>query len=192
VLQQAQREKRRPFRKQPSFLNQNKEGVVRKRVLIGVISDTHDNRDKSRKAVEIFNQKGVDLVLHAGDFISPFNCKDFSPLKAKFIGVFGNNDGDQIALKEKFAPIGKIFSEAHRFEYLGKRFILMHQPILVEPLARSREFDVIVYGHTHSVDLRRIEGTLLLNPGECGGWLHGRSTVAVLNLETMEVEILDI
>ncbi len=165
---------------------------MRKKTLIGLISDTHDNRNKSKKAIEIFNQKGVGLVLHAGDFISPFNCKDFSALKAKFIGVFGNNDGDRIALKEKFAPIGDIFSGTYRFEYLGKRFILMHESILIEPLAESGEFDVIVYGHTHLADLKRIKGTLVLNPGECGGWLYGRSTVAVLNLETMEVEILDI
>ncbi len=165
---------------------------MKRKMFIGVISDTHDNRDKSKIAIEIFNQKGVALVLHAGDFTSPFNCKDFSALKAKFIGVFGNNDGDRIALREKFAPIGDILSGVHKFEYLEKRFVLMHEPILIEPLAESGKFDTIVYGHTHLVDLRQIKDTLVLNPGECGGWLYGRSTIAILNLETMEAEILDI
>lgn len=34
--------------------------------------------------------------------------------------------------------------------------------------------------------------TLMVNPGECGGWLRGRSTVAIADLETQQGEILDL
>jgi hypothetical protein len=42
-----------------------------KNSLTGIISDSHDNRNNIRKAVDIFNQKDVCLVIHAGDFIAP-------------------------------------------------------------------------------------------------------------------------
>jgi predicted phosphodiesterase len=43
----------------------------------------------------------------------------------------------------------------------------------------------VVYGHTHKVDIR--EGKpLIINPGECSGWLYGQATVVTLDLETMK------
>ena len=56
---------------------------------IGIISDTHDNMPKIAAAARVFNEEKVDLVLHAGDIISPITANEFSALKAPFIGVFG-------------------------------------------------------------------------------------------------------
>jgi len=36
-------------------------------MLIGIISDTHDNARNLLKAVELFNEKEVGLVIHCGD-----------------------------------------------------------------------------------------------------------------------------
>ena len=47
---------------------------------IGVLSDTHDNLVNIRKAVEIFSKNGVEAVIHAGDFCSPFTLPEFKPL----------------------------------------------------------------------------------------------------------------
>lgn len=44
---------------------------------------------------------------------------------------------------------------------------------------------------THEIDVREGE-TLVVNPGEAGGWVTGRSTVGVLDIECMEVEIVDL
>jgi predicted phosphodiesterase len=40
--------------------------------MIGIISDSHDNMDAIRRAVEFFNKKEVKAVLHAGDLVSPY------------------------------------------------------------------------------------------------------------------------
>jgi len=49
----------------------------------------------------------------------------------------------------------------------------------------------LIYGHTHEVDLR--EGPpLILNPGECGGWLSGRATCAIVDLERLQTEIVEV
>ncbi|HML05759.1 MAG TPA: metallophosphoesterase family protein, partial [Methanobacterium sp.] len=44
------------------------------------MSDSHDNLDAIRKAVDAFNKAGVDLVIHAGDMISPFTAKEIQNL----------------------------------------------------------------------------------------------------------------
>jgi hypothetical protein len=33
---------------------------------------------------------------------------------------------------------------------------------------------------------------LLINPGECGGWLSGKSTVAILDTENLSAKVHDI
>ncbi|MCJ7470999.1 YfcE family phosphodiesterase, partial [Candidatus Bathyarchaeota archaeon] len=62
-------------------------------MLIGLISDTHDCLPLVDKAVKRLNDENVDIVLHAGDYVSPFVIPKFKDLRMKLIGVFGNNDG---------------------------------------------------------------------------------------------------
>lgn len=159
--------------------------------LVGLIADTHDNRATSARTIRVFNERGVGLVLHAGDFVAPFNAREFSGLKCRFVGVFGNNDGERPGLKQAFAHIGEVVEGPYEVEHAGRRFALMHASRLLEAAEDSGRYDVIVYGHTHEVEVRRGK-TLVVNPGECGGWLNDRATVAVLDLETMEVEVVEL
>ena len=159
---------------------------------IGIISDTHDNLLQIKKAVDIFNQKKVDLVLHAGDFVSPFTALEFKNLNCPFTGVFGNNDGDKLYLREKFKDIGKLFTAPYIAKIDNKNVIILHKEKLIDSLAKSQKYDVVIYGHTHRVDLRKIGKTLIINPGECGGWLTGKSTIALLDLANLEVKIVEI
>jgi predicted phosphodiesterase len=61
----------------------------------------------------------------------------------------------------------------------------------MDALVAGGAVDVIIYGHTHEIDVKNGR-TLIINPGEGGGWLSGRATAAVLDLATMQVEIEDI
>ena len=38
---------------------------------IGIISDSHDHVDNIRRAVSVFREASVELVIHAGDIVSP-------------------------------------------------------------------------------------------------------------------------
>ncbi|TFG91631.1 MAG: metallophosphoesterase [Candidatus Atribacteria bacterium] len=159
---------------------------------IGIISDTHDNLPQVRKAVKVFNREKVDLVLHAGDFVSPFTALEFKNLNSPLYGVFGNNDGDKLYLKEKFKGIGEIYPAPYEANIDHKNIIMLHKEKLIDALAESQKYDVIIYGHTHRTDLRKIKKTLIINPGECGGWLTGKSTIALLDLETLEAKVIEL
>ncbi|MFP3953760.1 MAG: metallophosphoesterase [Candidatus Acetothermia bacterium] len=161
--------------------------------LVGIMADSHENMDKLEAAVGLFNEEGVDLVLHAGDFISPLTAGPLSKLDAELVGVFGNNDGDRLFLRKRFAEegVGRIERNPHRLELGEVTLVLAHQPRLLEIIKRSPVPDVIVYGHTHKIDVQQGK-PLVINPGEVGGWLTGRSTVAILDLKETSVEIRDI
>ena len=157
---------------------------------IGIISDTHDNLPQIKKAVTFFNREKVYLVLHAGDFVSPFTALEFKNLSCPLYGVFGNNDGDKLYLREKFKGIGEINPAPYETKIDHKNIIMLHKEKLIYALAESQKYEVIIYGHTHRTDLHKIGKTLIINPGECGGWLTGKSTIALLDLANLEAEII--
>jgi hypothetical protein len=166
-------------------VNMQKSGTV------GIISDTHDNRKAIRQAVEIFNIRGASLVIHAGDLVAPFTALDFKALNCPMEIVFGNNDGERIGLSVSFKEIGNLLPGPRIFSFQGKKFLLMHEPGSLETLAGSGNVDVIIYGHTHEIDIRK-GPPLIINPGEAGGWLRDKCTIALLELETMAVEVIEL
>ena len=158
---------------------------------IGVIADTHDNLPRIRQAVELFNSEGVELVVHAGDIIAPFAVEAMKELRCRIIAVLGKNDGEKIILARKFEDIGELHANMAQIEVGGKKIAVVHYSDSVEALAVSGQFDIVIYGHTHEVDVRK-EKTLVVNPGECGGWVTGKCTVALVDLDKLDAEIREL
>jgi putative phosphoesterase len=155
---------------------------------IGIISDTHDDMAAIRKAVDLLNEKGVTHIIHAGDIVSPFTFEVLRDLRCPFIGIFGNNDGDRVLLREKSGD--SIEGQPRVVELHGKRIAVVHEPDIAESLARSGDFDVVVYGHSHTPDVRRIKGALVINPGKAARLHKGTSTLAVLDMDSLEAEVI--
>jgi putative phosphoesterase len=159
-------------------------------MLIGIMSDTHDNLALVRKAIELFNQKKVEYMIHAGDYTSPFTLKLFKDLRCKYVGIFGNNDGDKLLLQERAE--GNIQNQPYVFTLNNRKIVVMHEHQVADALADSGHFDLVVYGHTHKPDVRKMKNTLLVNPGEVSSYLYGKSTVALVDLDKMEAEIVEL
>lgn len=160
---------------------------------IGVISDTHDNLDAIKRAKAFFLSKNVDLLIHAGDFVAPFAVKRLvSDLSIEWKGVFGNNDGEKEGLSQ--ASSGAIVAAPLIFPLEGKTIYVTH--VLREDDPRLPSVDVVIYGHSHKPDIRvnTVGGkqVLFINPGEAGGWVTGRSTVALLTVPSLQAEIFGI
>ena len=51
--------------------------------------------------------------------------------------------------------------------------------------------DIIVSAHTHTPEIR-YGSPMYVNPGECCGWLNGKSTVMVMEIDTLKVDIIDL
>ncbi len=157
-------------------------------MLIGIMSDTHDDMESINRAVAFFNSRKVDMVLHAGDLVSPFTFEALGKLEAVFTGVFGNNDGDRLMLARKSAD--RLFDAPYTMEAGGKRLVLMHEPRVADELAESKKFDAVIYGHLHRPDIREKDGILIVSPGKVARLHKGESTVALLDTENMEASII--
>lgn len=163
-------------------------------MLIGVMADTHDNLPMVEKAVRILNEEGVQLVLHAGDYVAPFLIPKLSELDAKVIGVLGNNDGDPQLLEKKMEEQGDMEMRGHFGEVSvdDLKIALLHgdEGELLKVLIECGSFDVVVCGHTHQAEITQRGKTLVLNPGEICGYLSGRPTLALFDTDRQTAKIL--
>ena len=147
---------------------------------IGIIADTHDNVPKIVKAVKILNSRKVNFVIHCGDFIAPFSLIPFKGLNCDWIGVFGNNDGEKKGLLAKSE--NRIKEAPYLLELEGIRIVITHE-------FKDSDADIILFGHSHEPSVKR-NSKLIINPGEVGGWLQGKSSLAIVDLKSMEAEII--
>ncbi len=152
---------------------------------VGIIADTHDNVPMIQKAMEMFKAHGVECMIHAGDYVAPFALKALLNDGIKLVGVYGNNDGEKQGLK---GLCGEVHEAPFMFELEGRNVLITHHLDWVRESLKQKA-DIVIYGHTHEPEIN--DGRpLLINPGECGGWLYDRPSVAVLDLETLEAHVI--
>lgn len=131
-------------------------------MLVGVLSDTHlrEGRTLPSKVWEYL--EGVDLILHAGDVVSPGLLTDLEVIAPVEV-VRGNCDGWELS----GLPEQKIVTCE------GVRIGLTHGAYGVgrTTLERARHtfeqgsVELIVFGHSHIPYIERHEDVLLFNPG---------------------------
>ncbi|TNE72801.1 YfcE family phosphodiesterase [bacterium] len=157
---------------------------------IGILSDTHDHKPNTRAKLDKFKEKGIQHLIHCGDFCSPFMIALFSGFKVD--AVFGNNDGDIFLLQKKAEENGVClrggFAELH---INGKKIAVYHGTYegITNALVHSGLYDVVLSGHIHIVVNKKIGNTLHLNAGTTHGF-EAESTAMILDLETLLVELI--
>jgi putative phosphoesterase len=158
---------------------------------VGLIADTHDRLPAIAELVTQMQAAGVGMVLHAGDYCSPFALKAFEDAHVSLAGVFGRNDGDTQGLVSRAqAGFGaELFESPHSFEIGGRRVLLVHDIGDVQKRSVSTH-DIVIHGNTHQQEMKTRGETLIVNPGEACGWLFGTPTAAILDLDSREVEFL--
>ena len=164
-------------------------------MLIGIMSDAHDQFQGVKDALRVFSSRDVSLILFAGDMIGSGNCYTFQDLGIPIKLVYGNNDGDRVGLAREFSRMGgEYLGDFGEIEADGLRIALMHgtEEPLVRAVLASQLYDVLVRGHNHIFEVSRHGKTLLVNPGEIWGHLTGYSTVAILDTASLEVERVEL
>jgi putative phosphoesterase len=160
---------------------------------VGLLADTHDRLPAVAALVRLIADRGAGMVLHAGDFCAPFSLGPLLEPQLPVGGVFGRNDGDRQGLLGRAAAgIGvELFESPHTFEVGGRQILLVHD--IGEVQSRSVEsHGLVVHGCTHRRESRSRGDTLIINPGEGCRWVYGTPSAAILDLETNEVEFLEL
>src|SRR5688500_9532932 len=158
---------------------------------VGLLADTHDRVPAISELLDAMLGKGVSLVMHAGDYCSPFSLDPFNDKNIALLGIFGRNDGDPEGLNATAAKgVGmELYESPHSFEVSGQRILIVHD--IGEVNRRSIDSHrFVVHGFTHRQETVTRGDTLIVNPGEACGWLTGVCSGAILDLETSEVEVV--
>jgi putative phosphoesterase len=162
-------------------------------MLIGLLADTHDRVPAIDSLVREMLSRGVGMILHAGDFCSPFSLKPLLDHNVAMAGVFGRNDGDHEGLKA-YAAAGfgiELFESPHSMEVAGQHLLLVHD--IGDVSTRSIEqHGIVVHGFTHREEMKTRGDTLIVNPGEACGWLNGPPSAAILDFDTRNVEFIQL
>ena len=159
---------------------------------IGLISDTHDNIQNTQKAIISFNDKNVEVVIHAGDIVSPETVEVFDGIR--LIGVLGNNDLEVRELTSAFDKIGgQLKGEFCEIEQGKLKLAVYHgtDSRRKKSLIECGKYDVIICGHTHRAQNKKVGKTLIINPGTANGWFFGYgATAAIFDTLTRELEYI--
>ncbi|GCE48769.1 hypothetical protein EI42_04229 [Thermosporothrix hazakensis] len=163
-------------------------------MLLGVFSDVHDNLDKLRKLLDLYQQRGISTLIFCGDFCSPVPARIMGASGLEIHCVFGNGDGDRFTMlqlaHEGFSNL-QLHGEYAELEFAGAKIAVTHYPFYGKALARTGDYQAVFCGHTHQLHEERIGECLWLNPGDVLG-LQGRSTCAIYDTETNQAEILEL
>lgn len=156
---------------------------------IGVISDTHNHLPNVARIVELLNAACVARVVHTGDITQAGTLELLARLDAPLWGVFGNNDqGERAALESAAARLGVRLAEPPlELRWAERRIVVVHDPRGLEVLAPAA---LALHGHTHRHRIERGAAGLVFNPGECAGHLAGHNAVGVVDLATLDAELL--
>ncbi|HEX2718172.1 MAG TPA: YfcE family phosphodiesterase [Gemmatimonadaceae bacterium] len=160
-------------------------------MLVGLMTDTHDRLPAIAELVTRMQAAGVGFLLHAGDFCSPFSLIPFFERNMAVGGIFGRNDGDPEGIRAKASQgMGvELYESPHSFEISGQRILLVHD--LGDVNERSIEgHALVVHGCSHQREIRTQGKVTIVNPGEACGWLTGKPSAAIVDLDTMKVDWL--
>ncbi len=157
---------------------------------IGILSDTHDQVERTSRAVRRLADEGAEALIHCGDLTSPEVVYECALLPTHF--VFGNNDYDHAGLRRAMTVIGAVcLGRSGQIELGGKRIAVAHGDSTrdIERLAAAAP-DYLCFGHSHAPADEREGPTRWINPGA----LHRATiwTVALLDLETDHLRLLTI
>ncbi len=158
---------------------------------IGILSDTHNNIEVTRRAVSLFREQKVEIIVHCGDLTSPKMLALFEGFDCKIVLGNGDIDVEDFNAESKRLGFGPIECQCS-FKADGKKIIIFHGhdvPQFRNAVA-SGNYDYVIKGHTHCFENYISNNTRVINPGS----LYGAEefSVAILDTKTGKVERLSV
>lgn len=159
-------------------------------MILGIISDTHDQVPRTIEAIRLLKEAGVSTIIHCGDVTCTAILDLFEGIPTHV--VLGNNDDDD-ELRLAAQSIDGIHFLGHSglLELGGKRIGVTHGHMHKNVRDLFLEVpDYLLTGHSH-LAMDEMHGKIRrINPGA----LHRarRYSVATLNLQTDDLQFLPI
>ena len=129
------------------------------------VSDVHGSKTNLKRVKEIYDEECPDKIIFLGDLF--YNNKDINGEIENILMTFDN----KILIKGNNDSIGDIFTsslefvETLCFTAFNKRFFCSHGHVYNIYRQPDKNFDVLVYGHTHQGMVIKDGQKYFLNPG---------------------------
>lgn len=171
---------------------------------IGVMADSHDRLDGVDEAFKIFADKKLDMLVHCGDFVSPFTFKyllgKIHELDVPAKAIFGNNDAEMARMAilnlQSDNLVELSLKSVLEFDTGSRHLAVYHgqDEAVLGALIGCGTYDAVFTAHTHTVRNEIIDQTLVLNPGAVcyiqDANIIDQGSVAVYDSETNQAEIM--
>ena len=162
------------------------------RVKIGILSDTHNDRASTQRALQAFRQRGVNTLFHCGDLVFANMVRLFVDFEVYF--VYGNMDRNHrqgIEMAVATQPGAHLLGAGDEVELAGRRLAITHGArVEVLEMLLWAEPDYLFHGHTHRRRDEQAGPTRVINPGAVGGTKHESRSVCVLDLASDQLEVI--
>lgn len=133
---------------------------------IGLVSDTHDAREPLRRALEILEDRGAEILLHGGDLTSHRMLDLLDGWRVWL--ARGNGDwSEQIYATIEATDADVSYADQHAIEQDGTSIGLIHGEYdgRLRAMITEGDFDLVVHGHSHEFRDERVGSVRVVNPG---------------------------
>ena len=159
-------------------------------MVIGILSDTHNNAANTQAALSVFRQHGITRLIHCGDVTRADLLELFTGFEMWL--VWGNNDADLSSMRVRAKQLGTIHCMGYDalLEFDEHHIGVCHgdDDERLAGLARSGLCEWVFRGHSHIHGIEKSwHGTTkILNPGALGGRNPESRHIAILDLATQQ------
>lgn len=151
-----------------------------------VLSDSHSSHRFMRECIEAVKP---DAVIHLGDFVRDTDAMKEEFPDLRFYQVAGNCDRGRVPPDVPEFMLQKLGGAAIYMTHGHLQGVKLFLDKLILDGQRCKA-DIILYGHTHEPDCRKLpQGQWLLNPGSAGIY-GGTAGIIMLNGKDIDCRII--
>jgi len=163
---------------------------------IAIISDIHENFHNLLLALEKIKQSDVSQIICLGDLMNLGIAKVLSIQDIPTFLIWGNNDGEKVEIMNvAHAPESQLSISLNSYDFLsydGRKLFICHYDDLAIPMAKSKLYDAVFFGHNHIKSMEQIENCLVVNPGEIAAIKTGHASFAIYDTKENTAEIISL
>ena len=161
---------------------------------IALLSDIHDHITHLLLALEAARAGGCTHLLFMGDMAELSTFRTLLEEWGHPIDlVFGNNEYQLREFRKMAATRDNtnMHGEIADIILQNRRIFFCHLPWAALKAAESGQYDAVFYGHTHAPEIRHLQGTLVVNPGEIYG-RQGKPSIGIYDTGSNSAHLIHI
>jgi putative phosphoesterase len=160
---------------------------------IGIISDTHDNLNNLKTALEILEQSEIRILLHCGDLSGPAAVEAMSGFDTWIARGNVDHHPELEPTVQEALGNGRL-AERHRLGLEGRSALLVHghREAELRRVISAGEYAYVFHGHTHRRRDEPVGRTRVINPGALGGMRWQQRSFCILDLESDRVKFIEV